>query len=90
MQEFGEMSDLVAFLVKGSRLSSAEASRIVDEVMLFLRERPEEFVARRHRELQAEGMRNTDIYKTIIYELAQRRFGAPEYTERQIRRIIYG
>ena len=40
--------------------------------------------------LQAEGLANPEIFARISAELASWRFRSPRYTERQIRRIIYG
>ena len=90
MSEPTELSDLVAYLVRTSRLTHSEALRLIDEVLSFLDEEPEEFVCRRHRELRAEGLSNPDIFLRLRAELARRRFRAPDYTERQIRRLIYG
>ena len=90
MSEPTELSDLVAYLVRTSRLTRSDAVRLVDEVLSFLAERPEEFVCRRHRALQAEGLSNSEIYSQLRAELSRWRFRAPEYTERQIRRLIYG
>jgi hypothetical protein len=90
MSEPTELSDLVAHLVRTSRLTHSEAVRLIDEVLSFLDERPEEFVCRRHRVLRAEGVPNNEIYSQLRAELAGWRFRAPEYTERQIRRLIYG
>ena len=90
MSDKAELEDLVAYLVRSSRLTPAEATRVVDEVVSFLDESPEEFVCRRHRELQREGWANNDIFLRIIAEMSQRRFRAPHFTERQIRRMIYG
>jgi hypothetical protein len=88
--ELRELEDLIAYLVRTSRLSPAEARRLVGEVLSFLGETPEEFVRRRHRSLQAEGLANPEIFAQVAVELAHGRFRAPRYTERQIRRIIYG
>jgi hypothetical protein len=88
--ELRELEDLIAYLVRTSRLSPAEARRFVGEVLSFLGETPEEFVRRRHRSLQAEGLANPEIFAQVAVELAHGRFRAPRYTERQIRRIIYG
>lgn len=85
-----EMAELVEYLARSSRLSLQEATRLVNEVLAFMSEMPEEFVRRRHLALQAQGLSNRDIYLQIAQELAARRFRAPEYSERQIRRIIYG
>jgi len=85
-----EMGELVEYLARSSRLSLQEATRLVNEVLAFMSEMPEDFVRRRHLALQAQGLSNRDIYLQIAQELAARRFRAPEYSERQIRRIIYG
>jgi hypothetical protein len=90
MAEPTELSDLVAYLVRTTRLTASEAAHVVGEVMSFLSDRPEEFVCRRHRSLQAEGVPNSEIYVRLQDELVQWRFRAPDYTERQIRRLIYG
>jgi hypothetical protein len=85
-----ELEELVAYLVRSSRLGRAEAIRLVDEVLAFLHESAEEFVRRRHHELQQSGHSNSEIFARIGAESAQRRFRAPPYSERQIRRIVYG
>jgi hypothetical protein len=90
MAEPMELSDLVAYLVRTTRLTPSEAAHVVLEVVSFLNDRPEDFVCRRHRSLQAEGVPNSEIYLRLREELARWRFRAPDYTERQIRRLIYG
>ena len=90
MSELAEFEDLIAYLVRTSRLGHPEAARLVDEVLSFLNERADEFVCRRHRILQAEGLSNDEIFSRLADELKRWRFRAPEYSERQIRRIIYG
>ena len=85
-----EFEDLVIYLVRTTRLSRAEATRLVDEVLSFLDERPEEFVSRRHRALQGEGLSNSEIFARLAAELERWRFRAPAYSERQMRRLIYG
>ena len=82
--------ELIDYLVRTTRLDSAEAARVVNEVIAFLAETPEAFVRRRHYALQSEGLSNPDIYERLATELSQWRFRAPAYTARQIRRIIYG
>ena len=83
-------ADLLDHLVGTRGLPRSEARRIVEEVVSFYGETAEAFVTRRHRELQAEGLRNRAIYVRIAAELEGRRFRAPGLSERQIRRIVYG
>jgi hypothetical protein len=90
MLDPGELQELIAYLVRSSRLSPSEAQRVVAEVLSFLHETPEDFVRRRHRVLQAEGLPNASIYMRLISELSAWRFRALPYTARQIRRMIYG
>jgi hypothetical protein len=90
MSDPGELEELVDYLARSSRLSPAEARRIVENVCAFLHETPEEFARRRHLALQAEGLSNAEIYLRLSADLAARRFRAPAYSERQIRRMIYG
>jgi hypothetical protein len=90
MSEPTEFEDLVSHLVRTTRLSHTEAIRLVDEVLAFLDERPEEFVSRRHRALQREGLSNSEIFLRLAAELERWRFRAPAYSERQLRRLIYG
>lgn len=90
MSDLEELQDLIAYLTRSTRLSDQEARRVVAEVLGFLQETPEEYVCRRHRVLQAQGLANAEIYSRLAEELAQGRFRAPRYTVRQIRRMIYG
>jgi hypothetical protein len=90
MSDLGELEQLIAYLTRTTRLSPEGARRVVEEVLGFLNETPEDFVRRRHRALQAEGFSNPAIYLRLAEELSVWRFRAPQYTERQIRRLIYG
>jgi hypothetical protein len=90
MSEPIELADLADYLARTTRLSRAEAVRLIDEVLTFLDERPEEFVCRRHRALQGEGLPNSVIFIRLAAELNRWRFRAPAYSERQLRRMIYG
>jgi len=85
-----ELNDLVEYLARSSRLTQAEAKRLVNEVLGFLNATPEEFVRRRHLALQNQGLSNQEIFVRVSSELRVLRFRAPEFSERQIRRIIYG
>jgi hypothetical protein len=90
MSDPADLSDLVGYLARTSNLTTAQITRLVDEVLAFLEESAEEFICRRHRELRHEGHPNAKIFSRICEEVMSRRFRAPAYTERQIRRIIYG
>ena len=83
-------ASLLDHLVQTSGLRRSEAHRIVEEVVSFYGETPEAFVVRRHRELQAEGMRNRAIYTRVAQEMEGWRFRARPLSERKIRRIVYG
>ena len=88
--EQGDLDELVQHLSRTSRLDAGEARRLVGEVLAFLDEQPEDFIRRRHLALQRQGLTNEAIFIRIAAELAARRFAAPAYTPRQLRRIIYG
>ena len=82
--------DLLEHLERTTRLTRQEAERMVAEVLEYFSEPLERFVLRRHGELQGEELKNPDIFARIAAELRQRRFAAPELSERQIRRMVYG
>lgn len=90
MSDIGEIEDLIGYLVRTSRLSTPEATRLVNEVLNFLAETPETFIRRRHFALQSQGLANDAIFRQLVAEVGQLRFRAPPLTARQIRRIIYG
>jgi hypothetical protein len=87
--ESSEPTQLIDHLVR-SGLTHGDASRIVSDVLAYFSEGTEEFVRRRHRELQHNGLPNAEIFALISHELMSRRVAAPELSERQIRRVIYG
>lgn len=82
--------ELVSHLERTTRLERLEAERILDEILAYFSETPQEFVCRRHSELQAESLTNPVIFERIAAELARRRFPSPALSLRQIRRVIYG
>lgn len=83
-------NDLIDHLCRSSALSSAEAHGLIEEILAFYAETPEIFIRRRHHEMQSAGLNNAAIFCTIQNELQDYRFVAPTYSERQIRRAIYG
>ena len=78
MPDPSELGELIAYLARTSRLAPAEATRVVNEVLAFMNETPEDFIRRRHLGLQSQGLSNSEIFLQIATELAQRRFRAPE------------
>jgi hypothetical protein len=85
-----DLEELVSYLTRSSKLDTPGARRLVDEVLAYLTEAPEAFIRRRHLELQRAGLSNAAIFDRLELELSRRRFPAPAYTARQLRRIIYG
>jgi hypothetical protein len=85
-----DLADLVAHLSQTTPLSRATAERLVGDVLAHHQETVEQYVARRHGELVAQGFKNEKIFTTLVEELPQRRFAAPQLNVRQIRRLIYG
>jgi len=82
--------ELVAHLAATTGLSEPEAARVVEDVVAFLAEPVEDYVRRRHAELRTFGAKNPQIFAQIAEELAGRVVAAPDLTERQLRRIVYG
>lgn len=82
--------DLIAHLIRTTPLGPGEAARVVDDVLSYFSESVEEFVRRRHGELQARGLTNDEIFPRVAAELRNRRVAAPELSLRQLRRIVYG
>jgi hypothetical protein len=81
---------LVDHLVATTELTATEAVRVVEDVLAFHAEPVEVYVRRRHAELKTYGTRNTEIFARLAEELAHRVVAAPELSERQLRRIVYG
>jgi len=82
--------ELVQRIVASTDLSPAEADRVAEDVLAWYRESLVAYVRRRHAELQQRGTRNAEIYRLLAAEIRRRPFAAPEVSERQLRRFIYG
>jgi hypothetical protein len=82
--------DLVDHLGRTTQMPAGIARRVVDDVVAYFGETAEAVVRRRHRELQAAGCANAEIFDRIAAELAVRPVKAPELSARQLRRIVYG
>jgi hypothetical protein len=89
-EDDAQLDALIARLTRTLGLSRAQATRAVLEVFDALDETPDAFIARRHDELQRQGLSNREIYARLVRELDTWRFTSPPYTERQIRRRVYG
>ncbi|MEU5898577.1 MULTISPECIES: hypothetical protein [Streptomyces] len=82
--------DLVDHLTRSTPLQRGEALRVVQDVLAYFDETTEQFVRRRHRELQGQGLLNAAIFQQVSAELEYRAVAPPELTLRQLRRIVYG
>jgi hypothetical protein len=82
--------DLARYLAASTGLPQSTAVRVVADVTTYFGETVEEFVRRRHTELQRDQHRNDEIWPMIAAELRQRRFAAPGLSQRQLRRLVYG
>jgi hypothetical protein len=85
-----DLQQLAGRLAALAGVPTDRALRVLEEVLSFLDETPEAFVRRRHQQLQREGLSNSEIYARLQAELSVLRFRAPAFSERQIRRLIYG
>lgn len=81
---------LLRHVEESSGLTPTEARRLVEDVLAFHDETIEEWVRRRHGELRTYGARNVDIFTRLREELRGHVVAAPELSERQLRRMIYG
>jgi len=82
--------DLVRHIAASTGLPEMTATRVVADVATYYAETVEDFVRRRHDELKRKQRKNDEIWPQIAAELTYRRFGAPELSGRQLRRIVYG
>jgi hypothetical protein len=82
--------DLARYLAASTGLPQSTAVRVIADVTSYFGETVEEFVRRRHTELQRDQHRNDQIWPMLAAELQQRRFAAPGLSQRQLRRLVYG
>lgn len=66
------------------------ADQLWKDLLAYFEEDPQEFVRRRHIELQDQGFKNQEIYDQLEKELTSMLFPGPKLTQRQLRRMIYG
>ena len=86
----GVDAELVDRVVATTGLGAEVALRVVEDVIAFYDEPVADYVRRRHAELKAAGGRNPEIFARISQELRYRVIAAPDLTERQLRRLVYG
>ena len=82
--------DLVRYLAASTGLPQPTTIRVVADINAYYNVTVEEYVRRRHAELRRKNRKNDEIWPQIAAELDNRRFTAPDLTERQLRRIVYG
>ncbi|MEV5608505.1 hypothetical protein [Streptomyces sp. NPDC052225] len=82
--------ELVDHLTRSTALNRGEALRVIQDVLAYFDESAEDYVRRRHRELQGQGLVNAKIFEQITTELRYRAVAPPELSLRQLRRIVYG
>jgi hypothetical protein len=80
--------DLARYLAASTGLPQPTAVRVIADVVTYFNETIEEFVRRRHAELRRQN-KNDEIWPVIAAEIRQRRFPAPELSQRQLRRMVY-
>jgi hypothetical protein len=90
MSDLSGFEELITRLSRSSRMSERQTGHLVEEVLAYLDDSLDQFVRRRHHELQREGLRNSQIYQRVVQEASQRRFRADVLSTRQIRRLVYG
>ena len=81
---------LLRHVQESSGLTEAEALRLVEDVLSFHAEPVEDLVRRRHTELKTVGAKNAEIFNRLRDELRGHVVAAPDLSERQLRRMIYG
>jgi len=82
--------DLVRHVADSTGLPESTATRVVADITEYFSETVDDYVRRRHAELKSDHRKNDEIWPLIATELGVRRFGAPDLTERQLRRMVYG
>jgi hypothetical protein len=88
--ELDPADELVEQVSRTTGLSPDDAGRVVADVLAYFTETTEDYVRRRHRELQVYGARNDEIFARVAAELRHRPVRSRELSARQLRRIVYG
>ena len=86
----GPVDELAEQISRTTGLTPDDARRVVADVLAYFTETTEQYVRRRHRELQTYGARNDEIFARLRAELRHWPVRSPELSVRQLRRIVYG
>jgi hypothetical protein len=90
LTEATDHDDLIRQLGRTTGLPASVVARVVDDVLAYFDETAEEYVRRRHRQLQRRGHVNDRIFEQLAEEVPRRRFASGPLSLRQLRRIVYG
>jgi hypothetical protein len=92
LEEVGvrQEEDLIRHLRAVTGLDAGVLEKILAEVKAWYGEEMRAWIVRRHRELQAQGLTNREIYAAIRQEAGGILVRPAPLSERQIRRAIYG
>ncbi|WP_028974343.1 hypothetical protein [Spirochaeta cellobiosiphila] len=82
--------EYLTYLLESYPLDKTQMKNLIGDILEYFSENQEEYIQRRHYELQKDGLKNNEIYDLIHKEIEQRLFLGNPLTTRQIRRIIYG
>lgn len=82
--------DFRAYLLEIVDVTERQLDKVVAHLQDHWSETVEEFVVRRHRQLQRRGVPNRLAYGLIAQDVQSRRFQAKPLSQRQVRRILYG
>lgn len=88
--DHADRTELVDRVAATTGLSPEVARRVIGDVLDFHAEPVADYVRRRHAHLQTYGARNPEIFAQIGEELRHRLVAAPDLSERQLRRLVYG
>ena len=83
-------TELIQHLANVSGLPTSQLQHLIAEIVSYYSEPLEEYVRKRHHQLQSAGYSNALAFTRIQQEVQERRFPAAKLSERQLRRMVYG
>ena len=81
-----ELKDRLSHIIS---IEKIDIDKLYNELLSFFSESEQNYIARRHKELQKEKYKNNEIYSILIREIKNHLFVGRKLSERQIKRIIY-